>query len=143
VWTLDHLLWIDLALGPAIACFLAAVITGRPARLVRILDARPMRGLGLSSYSLYLTLAPIVVVLYEKVVAGRVGHGGPSFLLGLAVILPATIAFGRGFGPVFEIAFQRHRGWPPALRAALRRRSTGPGRQSAGLPRPYSETAAS
>jgi peptidoglycan/LPS O-acetylase OafA/YrhL len=119
VWTLDDLLWVDIALGPAIACLLAALVTGRPARLVRMLDTRPLRSLGLSSYSLYLTHGPIVVVVYEKVVAGRAGHGGPSFLLALAVVVPATVLFARAFAAVFEIPFQRHRGWPPALRAAV------------------------
>src|SRR5205085_1078914 len=80
VWTLDHLFWIDLALGPAIACLLAALATGRPAPLVRLLDARPIHNLGLSSYSLYLTHAPIVVLVYEKIVAGRVHPGVPAFI---------------------------------------------------------------
>jgi peptidoglycan/LPS O-acetylase OafA/YrhL len=119
VWTLDRLYWVDLALGPAIACLLAALVTGRPAPLLRALDSRPIRGLGLSSYSLYLIHGPIVVVLYEKVVAGRVGHGAPSFLLAVAVIVPLTVIAARGFAAVFEIPFQRHRGWPgwrlPAL----------------------------
>jgi peptidoglycan/LPS O-acetylase OafA/YrhL len=143
VWTLDSLLWVDIALGPAIACLLAALVTGRPALLVRLLDTRPLRSLGLSSYSLYLTHGPIVVVLYEKVVAGRVGHGGPSFLLALAVVAPATVLFARAFAAVFEIPFQRHRGWPPALRAAVRavsRRRRG----ESGRPAPtYSQGAAS
>jgi peptidoglycan/LPS O-acetylase OafA/YrhL len=143
VWTLDSLLWVDIALGPAIACLLAALVTGRPALLVRLLDTRPLRSLGLSSYSLYLTHGPIVVVLYEKVVAGRVGHGGPSFLLALAVVVPATVLFARAFAAVFEIPFQRHRGWPPALRAAVRavsRRRRG----DSGRPAPtYSQGAAS
>src|SRR6185437_9393760 len=30
VWTVDHLYWVDLSLGPAIACLLAGVATGRP-----------------------------------------------------------------------------------------------------------------
>ncbi|HEX5558024.1 MAG TPA: acyltransferase [Gaiellales bacterium] len=143
VWTLDSLLWVDIALGPAIACLLAALVTGRPAMLVRLLDTRPLRSLGLSSYSLYLTHGPIVVVLYEKVVAGRVGHGGPSFLLALAVVVPATVLFARAFAAVFEIPFQRHRGWPPALRVAVRavsRRRRG----ESGRPAPtYSQGAAS
>jgi peptidoglycan/LPS O-acetylase OafA/YrhL len=143
VWTLDRLFWIDLASGPAIACLLAALVTGRPARLVRALDGRPVRSLGGSSYSLYLTHGPIVVVLYEKVIGGRVGHGGPSFLLALAVIVPATLLFARGFAAVFEIPFQRHRGWPPALRAAVRAVSRRPGRESACTARPYSQRAAS
>ena len=46
VWTLDHLFWVDLALGPAVACLLAGLTTGRPARLVRLLDSRPIRNLG-------------------------------------------------------------------------------------------------
>ena len=46
VWTLDHLFWVDLALGPAVACLLAGLATGRPAPLLRLLDARPIRNLG-------------------------------------------------------------------------------------------------
>jgi len=129
VWTLDRLYWIDLALGPAIACLLAALVTGRPAPLLRALDSRPIRGLGLSSYSLYLIHGPIVVVLYEKVVAGRVGHGAPSFLLAVALIVPLTVIAARGFAAVFEIPFQRHRGWPGwRLPALPRAESTRVGR---------------
>jgi peptidoglycan/LPS O-acetylase OafA/YrhL len=143
VWTIDHLVWVDLALGPAIACLLAALVTGRPARLVRALDTRPLRGLGRSSYSLYLTHGPIVVVLYEKVVAGRAGHGGPSFLLALAVIVPAAILFARAFAAVFELPFQRHRGWPPPLVAAVHALSRRRGVESAAPAGPYSQGAAS
>ena len=78
VWTLDHLFWVDLALGPAVACLLVGLATGRPAPLLRLLDARPMRNLGASSYSLYLTHGPIVVVVYEEIVAGRVAPGCPG-----------------------------------------------------------------
>ncbi len=124
VWTLDRLFWVDLALGPAIACLLAALVTGRPARLLRFLDSRPIRNLGLSSYSLYLIHGPIVVVVYEKVVAGRVGHGVPSFLLAVVLIVPLSIVSARAFAAVFEIPFQRHRGWPglhlPSLPAGIR-----------------------
>ena len=84
VWTLDHLFWVDLSLGPAIACLLAGLATGHPAPLLRLLDTRPLRNLGFSSYSLYLTHGPIVVVLYERVVAGRVRQGAPAFLVLLA-----------------------------------------------------------
>jgi peptidoglycan/LPS O-acetylase OafA/YrhL len=110
---------------------------------VRILDARPLRSLGLASYSLYLTHGPIVVVLYEKVVAGRVGHGGPSFLLALALIVPATVVFARGFAAVFELPFQRHRGWPPRVRAAVHAVPRRRARESAGPGRAYSHRAAS
>ena len=104
-WTDDHLFWIDLALGPAIACLLAGLATGRAAPLLRLLDARPLRGLGLCSYSLYLTHSAIVVVVYEKIVAGRIAQGVPAFLVTVGLAVPATIVFARVFAAVFEIPF--------------------------------------
>jgi peptidoglycan/LPS O-acetylase OafA/YrhL len=112
VWTLDHLFWVDLALGPAIACLLAALATGRPAPLLRLLDARPIRSLGSFSYSLYLTHAPIVAVVYKLIVAGRVAQGVPAFLVSLALVLPLTLGFARLFAAVFETPFQRRRASP-------------------------------
>jgi uncharacterized membrane protein YbhN (UPF0104 family) len=97
---------VDLALGPAVACLLAGLATGRPAPLLRLLDARPLRKLGASSYSLYLTHGPIVVVVYERVVAGRVRQGVPAFLVTLALVLPLTIGFARVFAAVFETGFR-------------------------------------
>ncbi len=120
VWTLDNLFWVDLALGPAIGCLLAAVVTERPAPLVRLLDTRPVRRLGSFSYSLYLTHAPIVIVVYDFLVAGRVAPGVPSFLLSVAIIVPAAIGFAWLFGSVFELPFQRHRSLAD-LRLALGR----------------------
>jgi peptidoglycan/LPS O-acetylase OafA/YrhL len=108
VWTLDHLFWVDLALGPAIAFLLAGLATSRPVALLRLLDARPIRHLGASSYSLYLTHGPIVVVVYEKIVAGRFRQGVPAFVVSLVLVLPLTIVFARVFASVFEIPF-RHR----------------------------------
>jgi peptidoglycan/LPS O-acetylase OafA/YrhL len=121
VWTLDNLFWVDLALGPAIACLLAGLATGRPAPLLRLLDTRPMRSLGLSSYSLYLTHGPIVVVVYEQIVAGRVSPGAPAFLVALALTLPLTVGFSRLFASVFERPFLHHRraGVPVATRAGI------------------------
>jgi peptidoglycan/LPS O-acetylase OafA/YrhL len=110
VWTLNHLFWVDLALGPAVGCLLAGLATGHPAPLLRLLDARPLRNLGSSSYSLYLTHGPIVVVVYEQVVAGRVRQGVPAFVVSLALVLPLTIVFARVFASVFEIPFRRPRG---------------------------------
>jgi peptidoglycan/LPS O-acetylase OafA/YrhL len=107
VWTLDHLFWVDLALGPAIACLLAALATGGAERILRVLDTRPVRNLGASSYSLYLTHAPIVVVVYEKIVAGRVAQGVPAFLATLALALPLTVVFARVFASVFETPFRQ------------------------------------
>jgi peptidoglycan/LPS O-acetylase OafA/YrhL len=109
VWTLDHLYWVDLSLGPAIGCLLAGLATGRPAGLLRALDARPIRSLGSFSYSLYLTHAPIVAIVCERIVAGRVTTGVPFFLVSLALVLPLTLGFARAFAAMFETPFQRPR----------------------------------
>jgi peptidoglycan/LPS O-acetylase OafA/YrhL len=121
VWTLDHLFWVDLALGPAVGCLLAGLATGQPAPLLRLLDTRPLRSLGWSSYSLYLTHGPIVVVVYERLVAGRVSPGVPAFLVSLALIVPLTIAFARVFAAVFETPFRSGRSIG-LLRQSLRNR---------------------
>jgi peptidoglycan/LPS O-acetylase OafA/YrhL len=126
VWTLEHLFWVDLALGPAVACLLAGLATGHPARLLRMLDARPIRNLGFSSYSLYLTHGPIVVVVYEKIVAGRVRQGVPAFVVSLALVVPLTIGFARAFAWVFETPSRHHRSWDwPARRQHPRAERAG------------------
>lgn len=116
VWTLDHLFWVDLVLGPAVACLLAALAGGRPARLLRVLETRPVRALGASSYSLYLTHGPIVVVVFETLVARRVAPGVPAFLVTLAIALPLTVAFAWVFAAAFETPFRRAPGPRPAAR---------------------------
>jgi peptidoglycan/LPS O-acetylase OafA/YrhL len=108
VWTLDHLFWVDLALAPAVACLLAGLATGHARRLLRLLDTRPLRSLGASSYSLYLTHGPIVVVVYQQLVAGRIRQGVPAFVVTLALAVPLTIMFARAFASVFETPFRRH-----------------------------------
>jgi peptidoglycan/LPS O-acetylase OafA/YrhL len=117
-WTDEHLFWVDLAWGPAIGCLLAAVATSRPRPVVRLLETRPLRSLGSFSYSLYLTHAPIVIAVSYGLVLGRVPAGTPTFLVLAAVIVPLTVGFARLFATVFELPFQRHRGWMP-LRLAM------------------------
>jgi peptidoglycan/LPS O-acetylase OafA/YrhL len=109
VWTIRNFLWIDMALGPAIGCLLAAVATGRPRPVVRLLDTPPIKRLGSFSYSLYLVHAPIVVVFYDKIVAGWLGHGVAAFLVTVILAVPVSIAFAWFFASIFEIPFQKHR----------------------------------
>jgi peptidoglycan/LPS O-acetylase OafA/YrhL len=80
-----------------------------------------MRNLGASSYSLYLTHAPILVVVYELIVAGRVSQGVPAFVVTLALVLPLTIVFARVFASVFEAPFRQHRSSSGAARRRRRR----------------------
>jgi peptidoglycan/LPS O-acetylase OafA/YrhL len=121
-WTLapTHLLWVDLALGPAVACLLAALAGGRPAVLLRLLDSRPLRTLGLSSYSLYLLHGPIVVAVYDRIVRARFHHGAVAFLVTVLLVVPVTTAFARAFAAVLERPFLRRGGG-----AGLRRPSFG------------------
>jgi peptidoglycan/LPS O-acetylase OafA/YrhL len=121
-WTMDNLFWVDLALGPAIGCLLAAVAVGRSRPLLDLLGSRPLRCLGSFSYSLYLTHAPIVIAVYYGLLAGRVGQGAPMFLVLCAILLPLTVLFARLFAEVFELPFQRRRGWI-AIRDSLRLRT--------------------
>jgi hypothetical protein len=49
---------------------------------------------------------------------GRVPLGVPMFLVLCAIVLPLTVLFARLFAEVFELPFQRRRGWG-AVRDAL------------------------
>jgi peptidoglycan/LPS O-acetylase OafA/YrhL len=111
-WTLvpRHLVWVDLALGPAVACLLLGVAAGHPRPFVGLLDSRPIRSLGGSSYSLYLIHAPIVVVVYARIVGPRYHHGATAFLVMVAIVIPVTIALARIFAAVFERPFLRRDG---------------------------------
>jgi peptidoglycan/LPS O-acetylase OafA/YrhL len=127
VWTLDNLYWVDLALAPAIACLLIGLATGRPASLVRLLDARPIRGLGASSYSLYLTHAPIIAIVYELFVAHWFHPGTAAFLVSLVLVLPLTIAFAKAFASVFERGFFQRRRPSAAVGRGVARPEAVPG----------------
>jgi peptidoglycan/LPS O-acetylase OafA/YrhL len=120
-WTNNNLFWVDLAWGPAVGCFLIAVATSRPRRIVGVLQAPALRRLGSFSYSLYLTHAPIVIAVYYGLVRGRIRPGTPTFLLLTVVLLPVTVCFARLFAAAFELPFQRHRGWARLRRAATER----------------------
>jgi peptidoglycan/LPS O-acetylase OafA/YrhL len=86
---------------------------------LRVLDAKPIHNLGMSSYSLYLTHAPIVAIVYEKIIAGRVGQGVPAFIVSLVIVLPLTIVFARLFASVFEKPFLHRQSTPRSPRLPL------------------------
>jgi peptidoglycan/LPS O-acetylase OafA/YrhL len=128
VWSNLNSFWLDLAWAPAIGCFLTAVATLRPRPVVRLLDSRLPRSLGSCSYSLYLTHLPIVIAVSYGPVRGRVTPGAPMFFVLVAILLPTTVCFARMFAAVFELPFQRHRGWIPLRQAmSARLRQLRPG----------------
>jgi peptidoglycan/LPS O-acetylase OafA/YrhL len=150
MWSNLNLFWLDLAWAPAVGCLLAAIATSRPRPVVRLLDSRLPRSLGSCSYSLYLTHMPIVIAVSYGLILGRVATGTPTFFVLAAILLPVTVCFARLFAGVFELPFQRHRGWTPlrqAMSARLRRgpaagrwlgtsRAGGPRNQAGGRRRP-------
>ncbi|MFF4135991.1 acyltransferase family protein [Streptomyces mirabilis] len=119
-WTVDHYFWIDLAVAPAMTMMIAAVATGRPAVLMRLLATRPMRGLGDFSYSLYLVHLPIVMIVCRKMAPHFVSPGLPAFWFTLTLALPASVLTAWLFAKLFELPFKRNRSWKsmfPARRA--------------------------
>src|SRR6202030_3797398 len=92
--------------------------TSRPRPVVWFLNSRMPRSLGSCSYSLYLTHVPIVIAVSYGLILGRVATGTPTFFVLAAILLPVTVCFARLFAAVFEVPFQRHRGWIP-LRQAM------------------------
>ncbi|WP_206061512.1 acyltransferase family protein [Nonomuraea basaltis] len=120
-WVVANFFWVDLAVGPAAGLLLTGVATGKPVRLVRLLDTRPLRRLGSFSYSLYLIHSPLVVMVNRLVVAPHVPPGMPTFLLTLALAVPVSVGAAWLFASVFELPFQRHRSWK-SLRDAVRAR---------------------
>ncbi|MFJ3235853.1 acyltransferase family protein [Streptomyces sp. NPDC086787] len=115
VWTVRHFFWVDLAVVPAMTMFVVAVVTGRPALFVRLLTARPVRGLGDFSYSLYLVHLPVVMVVIRKVAPHFVPPGLPSFCFTVAVAVPASVAGAWLFAKAFEMPFRRNRSWRSLL----------------------------
>jgi peptidoglycan/LPS O-acetylase OafA/YrhL len=116
-WMVGHYYWVDLAIAPAMTMLLLAVVSGRPATLVRLLDSRPVRRLGSFSYSLYLIHLPIVVAISLKLVAPRLGHGTAAFAVTTVFAGGLSLAGAWLFAKVFELPFQRHRSWTALIDA--------------------------
>ena len=115
VWTVRHYFWIDLAVAPAMTMLIAAVATGQPAFLVRLLTARPLQRLGDASYSLYLIHLPIVLVVIRKVAPHFVAPGLPTFCFTLLLGLPVSVLAAWLFSRIFELPFKRNRSWKSLL----------------------------
>ncbi|OIJ64426.1 acyltransferase [Streptomyces mangrovisoli] len=134
VWTVNHYFWVDLAVAPAMAMLLAAVATGRPAVLVRLLTTRPLRALGDFSYSLYLIHLPIVMAVIRRVAPHFVAPGLPTFGFTLAVAVPVSVAGAWVFAKIFELPFKRNRSWKSLVIVG----GSGPlGRNPRDRQRPY------
>ncbi|MFF3447449.1 acyltransferase family protein [Streptomyces sp. NPDC002667] len=119
VWTVNHYFWMDLAVAPAMTMLIAAVTTGKPAILTRILTTRPIRGLGDFSYSLYLIHLPIVMVVIRRIAPHFVSAGLPTFWFTLALAVPVSILGSWLFAQIFELPFKRSRSWKSLFQREL------------------------
>ncbi|MEH0448075.1 MULTISPECIES: acyltransferase family protein [unclassified Streptomyces] len=117
VWTLTHYFWVDLAVAPAMTMLIVAVATGRPAVLVRLLTARPVRSLGEFSYSLYLIHLPIVLAVIRRVAPHYVAPGLSTFWFTLVLALPVSLLAAWLFSRLFELPFKRNRSWNSMVEA--------------------------
>ncbi|SDS54832.1 acyltransferase family protein [Actinoplanes derwentensis] len=97
-WAVSHYFWLDLAAGPAIAMFLAAVATRRPGRL---LNHGPLPFLGGFSYSLYLIHMPIVALTHTL----TTGSGPAAFGFTVAVALPLCLLSAHLLATFCEVPF--------------------------------------
>ncbi len=119
-WMVDHYYWVDLAVAPAMTLLLLAVVSGRPAALIRLLDSRPLKQLGSFSYSLYLIHLPIVVVITQKLVIPRLGRDTVSFAVATVLAGGLSLVGAWVFAKLFEAPFQRHRSWAELKNAVSR-----------------------
>ncbi|MFF5305324.1 acyltransferase family protein [Streptomyces sp. NPDC013161] len=129
VWTVRHYFWIDLAIAPAMTMLIAAVATGQPAFLVRMLTTRPLQRLGDFSYSLYLIHLPIVLVVIRRVAPHVVAPGLHTFCFTLLLGLPVSVLTAWLFSQIFELPFKRNRSWK-SLMAQSRPSTTVPEEQN-------------
>jgi peptidoglycan/LPS O-acetylase OafA/YrhL len=116
-WTVDRYYWIDLAVAPAMAMLLAAVATGRPMPLLRLLSTWPFRRLGEISYSLYLTHLMVIMIVARKIAPEFLPPGPSRFWFTLLVGLPSSLLGASLFAAVFETPVKRNRSWKAFLPA--------------------------
>ena len=75
----------------------------------------------------WLVSGRLAVVLYEKIVTGRVPPGMPAFLVSIVLTLPLSTVGAPLFASVFEIPFLRYRRSSQALRRPQARAEGAPG----------------
>lgn len=134
-WIDEQYFWIDLLVGAATACLIAALTTGRPRWAYRLLAGRFLSRTGMFSYSMYCVHLPVLWLVWHFAVVPMDLGATAAFAALVALGLPAVFAGSYAFSLVFERPFLRHRSFA-ALHGAVRRRRAVAGRRSESLPEP-------
>jgi peptidoglycan/LPS O-acetylase OafA/YrhL len=118
----SDLYWLDLLVGAAVACGLAALVRPgadgeRPRLAARVLGSRPLSGTGRFSYSLYLVHTPLLIVGWLFVVEPLGLSDDWSLVVMLVAVMPVVVALSYAFFWVFERPFLTTRSFA-ALRPA-------------------------
>ena len=119
VWVDAQYFWIDLLAGVATTCALAALACGGLRALGRLLVLRPLRAVGLYSYSVYCVHLPVLYLVWHFLVADLALAPLPHFLVLTAVGVPVVLTVAWAFSLVFERPFITHRSLA-SLRGAFR-----------------------
>lgn len=111
-WVKDNYYWIDLLVACATIAFVVAMSIGKAAGATAFLSWRPIAGLGLFSYSLYLVHAPLLQVFWQLAVQplglDRNGSLIAVWVAGVPVMVVAAYLFYRvAERPFVEIAQRR------------------------------------
>ncbi|HZJ25860.1 MAG TPA: acyltransferase [Acidimicrobiia bacterium] len=105
----EHYFWVDLVAGACAALVIAGLAEGRARCLGEWLGRPVLRALGAFSFSMYLIHLPVIgVVFYGLVQPMDLGATG-SFLVLVALGIPAVLAVSYGFSALFEKPFVRCR----------------------------------
>lgn len=111
-WVTANYYWIDLLVACAAIAFIVAMAIGRAPVSVTFLSWKPVAGLGVFSYSLYLVHAPLLQVFWQLVIQplglDRNGNLALTWAAGVPAMLVAAYLFYRvAERPFVEMARRR------------------------------------
>lgn len=112
-WVKSNYYWMDLLVACAAIALIVAMATGQAAVVVALFSLKPVAGLGVFSYSLYLVHAPLLQVFWQLAVVPLGLDRDANLVLVWALGVPAMILCAYGFyraaeRPFLELAQRRH-----------------------------------
>lgn len=125
-WVSANYYWIDLIVGAAVICLISSMALGRSPRMTEGFSWKPLAGIGLFSYSMYLVHAPLLQVFWQVFVQ-PFGLDRPATLL---VMWVGGVPMMIGASYVFYLLVEKR---VPLWHAALDRRIYRSSRDAASV----------